>query len=301
MEELARLLEARCCGCVLRNEPMSNHTTFRVGGPADLCFLPGTEEALLCALSEAGRLSLPVMIMGKGSNLIVRDGGIRGLVILLGEGFSKIEARQNRVCAQAGATLARVAAFALEKSLAGFEFASGIPGTVGGGAAMNAGAYGGQISDVFVSARILNNGTVSTYGAAEMEMGYRTTRALREGSIVLSVEIELQPGDAGAIRARMNELNGRRREKQPLEYPSAGSTFKRPEGNYASALIDQAGLRGLRVGGAMVSEKHAGFIINTGGATAADILALIEQVRGRVCAASGIRLETEVRVVGEDP
>jgi UDP-N-acetylmuramate dehydrogenase len=300
MEELARLLEARCEGRVLKNEPMAGHTTFRVGGPADLCFFPETEEEVAFALAEAQRLSVPAFVMGNGSNLVVRDGGIRGLVAILGERFSRIEAEGTRVTAQAGATLARVAAFALDRSLAGFEFASGIPGTIGGGAAMNAGAYGGQISDVFFSARVLKDGAISTYTLSDMEMCYRSTRVLREGSIVLSVELALRPGDAAEIRATMNDFNGRRREKQPLEYPSAGSTFKRPEGYFAGALIDQAGLRGARVGGAMVSEKHAGFIVNVGGATARDILALIDLVEARVRASSGVALEPEVRIVGEE-
>ncbi len=300
MEQLACLLEARREGRVLRGEPMANHTTFRVGGPADICFLPETEGEVALALDEAKRLSVPVFVMGNGSNLVVRDGGIRGLVVILGEHFSAVQAEGTRVTAQAGATLARVAAFALERSLAGFEFASGIPGTIGGGAAMNAGAYGGQISDVFFSARVLRGGSIAAYGASDMQMGYRTTRVLREGGVVLSVELALRPGDAAEIRATMNDLNGRRREKQPLEYPSAGSTFKRPEGQFAGALIDRAGLRGARVGGAMVSEKHAGFIVNTGGATARDILALIDRVRARVYEESGVALEPEVRIVGEE-
>lgn len=300
MEELARLLKAQCAGRVLRDEPMAAHTTFRVGGPADLLFLPESEEELAFALSEAGRLRVPAFVMGNGSNLIVRDGGIRGLVAVLGEQFSALETEGTRVVAQAGATLARVAAFALGHSLAGFEFASGIPGTVGGGAAMNAGAYGGQISDVFAAARVLKDGEICSYGPAEMEMRYRSTRPLREGSVVLSVTLALRPGDAAEIRRTMNDLNGRRREKQPLEFPSAGSTFKRPEGHFAGALIEQAGLKGARVGGAMVSEKHAGFLINAGGATARDILALIELVRTRVLEASGVSLEPEVRIMGED-
>ena len=300
MEELARLLEARCAGRVLRDEPMAGHTTFRVGGPADLLFLPASEEELAFALSEAGRLGVPAFVMGNGSNLIVRDGGIRGLVAVLGDQFSAVEADGTRVVAQAGATLARVAAFALARSLGGFEFASGIPGTIGGGAAMNAGAYGGQISDVFCAARVLKDGECRIYGPAEMEMRYRSTRPLREGSVVLSVTLALRPGDAEEIRRTMNDLNGRRREKQPLEFPSAGSTFKRPEGHFAGALIEQAGLKGARVGGAMVSEKHAGFLINAGGATARDILQLIDLVRARVLEKSGVALEPEVRIMGED-
>ncbi len=300
MEELARLLETRCAGRVLRNEPMASHTTFRVGGPADLFFMPQTEEEVAFALAEAARGCVPAFVMGNGSNLIVRDGGMRGLVVLLGEHFSAICAEETRVTAQAGATLARIAAFALERALTGFEFASGIPGTIGGGAAMNAGAYGGQISDVFVSAQILKDGKIVTYDSEKMDMGYRSTRALREGGIILAVTLALQPGNAAEIRATMNDLNGRRRQKQPLEYPSAGSTFKRPEGHYAGALIEQANLKGTRVGGAMVSEKHAGFLINAGGATAKDILGLIELVRARVYETSGVMLEPEVRIVGDD-
>lgn len=301
MKELVRKLEQRSgAQRVFINEPMCKHTTFRIGGPADLCLFPETEEELEYALAEAARLCVPVFVMGNGSNLIVRDGGIRGLVVILNEHFSAVRAEGTHIYAQAGATLARVASFALSQSLAGFEFASGIPGTIGGGTAMNAGAYGGQISDVFFSARVLKNGAVDSYDRSKMEMGYRSTRALREKSIVLSVDLHLKNGNAEEIRARMTELNARRREKQPLEYPSAGSTFKRPEGYFAGALIDGAGLRGTRIGGAMVSEKHAGFLINAGGATAKDMLSLIELVRTRVFAKSGVSLETEVRIVGED-
>ena len=212
-------------------------------------------------------------VIGNGSNLLVRDGGIRGLVIALGEGMAAIARVGNVITAWAGASLARVSAYAQASGLSGLEFASGIPGTLGGGCAMNAGAYGGQLSDVLIDAEVLLDGEERTLTRDEMQMGYRTSLPLREGGVVLSARFALTPDDPEAIAARMRELNARRRDKQPLNYPSAGSTFKRPEGHFAGALIEQAGLKGRRVGGAQVSEKHAGFIVNTGGATAADILA----------------------------
>lgn len=286
-------------GQLLCNEPMSCHTTFRIGGPADLMFFPASEEQLCMALRAAKERGIPAMVMGNGSNMIVRDGGIRGVVIVLGERFSRIDLEGERLSAQAGASLARVAAAAQAASLSGLEFASGIPGSLGGGCAMNAGAYGGQLSDVLEEARVYLNGEVRTLSCAEMQMGYRTTLPLREGGIVLSARFRLHPDDGEAILARMKELNARRRDKQPLNYPSAGSTFKRPEGHFAGSLIEQAGLKGRSVGGAQVSSKHAGFIVNTGGATAADVLALIEQVQEEVFSRFGVRLEPEVRITGE--
>jgi len=285
---------------ILENEPMSRHTTFRVGGPADVLFLPESETQLVQAISIADELRVPCVMIGNGSNLVVRDGGIRGLVIALGEGMAAITRAGNVVTAQAGASLARVAAYAQASGLSGLEFASGIPGTLGGGCAMNAGAYGGQLSDVLIDARVLLNGEVRTLAADEMQMGYRTSLPLREGGIVISARFALKPDAPEAIAARMRELNARRRDKQPLSFPSAGSTFKRPEGHFAGALIEQAGLKGRSVGGAQVSEKHAGFIVNTGRATASDILALIGIVQGEVQARFGVRLETEVRILGED-
>ena len=285
---------------ILENEPMSRHTTFRVGGPADVLFLPESEDQLLRALAIAREAGVPCIVLGNGSNLVVRDGGIRGLVIVLGEGMAAIVRTGDTLTAWAGASLARVSAYAQASGLSGLEFASGIPGTLGGGCAMNAGAYGGQLSDALVDARVLLDGEVKTLTVDEMQMGYRTSLPLREGGIVISARFALTPDDPEAIAARMRELNARRRDKQPLSFPSAGSTFKRPEGHFAGALIEQAGLKGRSVGGAQVSEKHAGFIVNTGGATAADILSLIAVVQDEVQARSGIRLETEVRVLGED-
>ena len=285
---------------ILENEPMSRHTTFRVGGPADVLFLPESEEQLLQALSIAREAGVPCFVIGNGSNLVVKDGGIRGLVIALGEGMAAIARAGETLTAWAGASLARVSAYAQASGLSGLEFASGIPGTLGGGCAMNAGAYGGQLSDVLVDARVLLDGEVRTLTVEEMQMGYRTSLPLRQGGIVISARFALTPDDPEAIAARMRELNARRRDKQPLNYPSAGSTFKRPEGYFAGALIEQAGLKGRSVGGAQVSPKHAGFIVNTGGATAADILTLIGTVQDEVADRFGVRLETEVRILGED-
>ena len=285
---------------ILENEPMSRHTTFKVGGPADVLFLPESEEQLIQAIAIAKDAGIPCIVIGNGSNLVVRDGGIRGLVIALGEGMAAIVRSGDTITAWAGASLARVSAFAQASGLAGLEFASGIPGTLGGGCAMNAGAYGGQLSDVLIDARMLLDDAVKTLTVEDMQMGYRTSLPLREGGIVISARFALTPDNPESIAERMRELNARRREKQPLNRPSAGSTFKRPEGHFAGALIEQSGLKGYRVGGAQVSEKHAGFIVNAGGATAKDILTLIGIVQDEVLVRFGVHLETEVRILGED-
>ena len=287
-------------GQILLDEPMSRHTTFRIGGPADVMFLPESAEQVRMAVQAARETGMPWMILGNGSNMLVRDGGIRGLVIALCEGFAGVKVEGNIISAQAGASLARVASTAQAAGLTGLEFASGIPGSLGGGCAMNAGAYGGQLSDVLLDAEVLLDGEIRRLGRDDMEMGYRTTMPLRSGSVVLSARFVLAPDDPAAIGERMRELNARRREKQPLNLPSAGSTFKRPEGRFAGTLIEQTGLKGRSVGGAQVSEKHAGFIVNTGGATAADVIALIKVVQDEVEARFGVRLEPEVRVLGED-
>ena len=299
MRKLAEALRAMGQDRLLENEPMSRHTTFRVGGPADLMFLPASAQELCDALRLAREAGVPAQVLGNGSNLIVRDGGIRGLTIVLGEHFSDIRVEGKRLCAQAGALLSRVAAAAMEAGLSGLEFAGGIPGTLGGGCAMNAGAYGGQISDVLVSAEVLLGGEVRTLSLEEMQMGYRTTLPLREGGVVLSACFELERDDSDAIQSRMKELNARRRDKQPLNLPSAGSTFKRPEGHFAGALIEGCGLKGCAVGAAQVSQKHAGFIVNTGGATAKDILQLIAHVQAVVRRETGVELEPEVKIMGE--
>ena len=284
---------------ILYHEPMARHTTFRLGGPADVLFLPESAAQVVRAIEAARAANVPFMVVGNGSNLLVLDGGIRGLVILLGEGMSVVTRAGDTVTAQAGAPLARVAAFAQAAGLSGLEFASGIPGTLGGGCAMNAGAYGGQLSDVLVDAEVYIDGAVRTLTVADMQMGYRTTRPLREGGIVLSARFALQPDDPEAVAARMRDLNARRRDRQPLNFPSAGSTFKRPEGHFAGALIEGAGLKGRSVNGAQVSQKHAGFIVKTGECTAADVLELIGIVQAEVSARYGVMLEPEVRIVGE--
>lgn len=299
MRELVDALRALGPDRLLENEPMSRHTTFRVGGPADLMFFPASAGELCAALAAARSAGVNVQLVGNGSNLIVRDGGLRGLTLVLGERFSEIRVEGNRIYAQAGAMLSRVAAAAQESGLSGLEFAGGIPGTLGGGCAMNAGAYGGQLSDVLARATVLLEGEVRTLSRAEMQMGYRTTLPLRTGGVVLSAEFELAPDDPEAILGRMRELNARRREKQPLNQPSAGSVFKRPEGHFAGALIERCGLKGCAVGGAQVSPKHAGFIVNTGGATAADVLELIDRVQRVVLKETGVQLEPEVRILGE--
>lgn len=285
---------------VLENEPLARHTTFRVGGPADVLFLPESAEELRQAMELAREAGEECLVIGNGSNLLVRDGGVRGLVIKLAGPMSGVSVEGTAIRAQAGASLSQVSRAALQASLTGLEFASGIPGSLGGALAMNAGAYGGELSQVVREATVLMDGGVQTLSREELAMGYRTTRVLREGGIVLSAVLDLKEGDASQIAETMDELNRRRREKQPLSFPSAGSTFKRPEGYFAGALIEQAGLKGYAIGGAQVSEKHAGFLINRGGATASDLLRLIEYVQERVYAQSGVRLETEVRICGVD-
>jgi len=263
--------------------------------------MPASADEVCAALKLAREAGVPAQLVGNGSNLIVRDGGLKGLTMVLGTDFSEVSVlpEENKICAQAGALLSRVSAAAQEAGLSGLEFASGIPGTLGGGCAMNAGAYGGQLSDVLVSADVLLNGEIRTLSRDEMQMGYRTTLPLREGGVVLSACFELVPDDKDAIGERMRDLNARRRDKQPLNLPSAGSTFKRPEGYFAGALIEGCGLKGRTVGGAQVSEKHAGFIVNIGGASAQDILDLIAHVQKVVREAHGVELETEVRIIGE--
>lgn len=285
---------------VLENEPLARHTTFRVGGPADVLFLPESAQELQRAMELAREAGEDCLVIGNGSNLLVRDGGVRGLVIKLAGPMSGVSVEGTAIRAQAGASLSQVSRAALQASLTGLEFASGIPGSLGGALAMNAGAYGGELSQVVREAMVLMDGRVQTLSREELAMGYRTTRVLREGGIVLSAVLDLKEGDAPQIAATMDDLNRRRREKQPLSFPSAGSTFKRPEGYFAGALIEQAGLKGYAIGGAQVSEKHAGFLINRGGATASDLLRLIEYVQERVYAQSGVRLETEVRICGVD-
>lgn len=285
----------------VKNAPMSAYTTFRIGGNADVLLSPRSEEEILCAVSAAKSFGAPYMLIGQGSNLLVSDSGIEGLVIRLEKPFSAICMKGSRICAEAGATMTALARFSYSQGLAGLEFAHGIPGSVGGGVFMNAGAYGGEIAQTLKSARCLSaDGNVIEYAAEEMRFSYRRSRVMDEGGTVLSAEFELQSGNSDEIKARMDELSSKRREKQPLTMPSAGSAFKRPEGHFAGGLIEAAGLKGFSIGGAAVSDMHAGFLVNKGGATCADMLRLISHVRKAVYDMSGVLLEPEVRIIGRD-
>lgn len=279
---------------------MAGYTTLRLGGPADLLAKPANEAHLKLLLREAARLGVPVTLMGHGSNLLVRDGGIRGLVIRICREMREIQVKDGVLRAQAGAMLTSLAMAAAEQSLGGLVFASGIPGTAGGGVYMNAGAYGGEMSQVVTLVEGLNmDGTPFRYTGEEMHFSHRYSRLMDEDKIVTHVTCRLHPARREDLLAEMVELNRRRAEKQPLNFPSAGSTFKRPVGGYASAMVDECGLKGLTIGGAQVSEKHAGFLVNRGG-TAADFLALMAQVQEKVYDRFGVMLEPEVRILGED-
>lgn len=286
---------------VFQNEPMKNHTTFRVGGPADWFVTPQEEEQVRELVNLLRAEKVPYYVMGNGSNLLVGDKGYRGVIIQIYKKMNQIRTIEDHVIyAQAGALLSKIAAEALEQKLTGLEFASGIPGTLGGAVMMNAGAYGGEMKHVLKSALALTaEGEFRVFPVEQMELGYRTSVFSRNEEIVLSANIELKPGNPEEIRAYMDELKEKRVTKQPLEYPSAGSTFKRPEGYFAGQLIQETGLCGFQVGGAQVSEKHCGFVINKDNATAADIASLISQVSERVEAKFGVRLEPEVKRIGE--
>ncbi|MBR0365574.1 MAG: UDP-N-acetylmuramate dehydrogenase [Clostridia bacterium] len=282
------------------NEPMSKHTTFKIGGAADMYVSATGTDELLSLIKAAKDTKIPYMIKGNGSNMLVGDGGIRGLVIEIGAGMSDISVNGNIVTAGAGALLSKVASEAARASLTGFEPLSGIPGTLGGGLYMNAGAYGGEMKQVVKTVTYTDdNGNIKTIRGDECGFGYRSSIFTDGGKYIVSAELELRPGKPEEIRAAMSDYNKRRTEKQPLSYPSAGSVFKRPEGYFAGALIEGAGLKGKRIGGAEVSELHAGFIINVGGATAADVLDLIGYVQKTVKDRYGVELETEVRLIGE--
>ena len=284
---------------VVLNEPMSKHTTFRIGGTADMFVSPEITQ-VSAIMKLAKEYQVPVTIIGNGSNLLVGDKGIRGLVVSFGKAAEAVTVEGNRITAGAGALLSKVAAEALKCSLTGFEFAAGIPGTIGGALVMNAGAYDGEIKDVLVSAKVLTKeGEVIELSAEDLDLSYRHSCIPEKEYIVLEATIALQEGDEEAIREKMADFRGRRIDKQPLEYPSAGSTFKRPVGHFAGKLIQDANLRGYTVGGAQVSEKHCGFVINKGGATAADICQLIEDVKAKVYEEFQVELEPEVKMIGE--
>lgn len=285
---------------ILTEEPMKKHTTFRIGGPADYLVLPKNvdeiERTVACCQAE----KVPWYVIGNGSNLLVADGGVRGVVIQLLRNFNHIRIHEEEICAQAGTLNAAIARQALDASLTGFEFAAGIPGTIGGAVVMNAGAYGGEMKDIIKEVTVLDDhGKVRTLKAEELELGYRTSIIAKKGYLVLEVCMQLKPGNAAEIKAKMDELKEKRITKQPLEYPSAGSTFKRPEGYFAGKLIMDAGLRGFTVGGAQISEKHCGFVINRGNATAKDVTDLMEETKKIVMEKFGVVLEPEVKKLGQ--
>lgn len=281
---------------VFMNEEMKNYTTFKIGGPADVMIKPNSISEVQEAIRLCEEHKVPYYILGNGSNLLVADEGFRGVVIQLYHNLSEITVEGNSITAMAGALLAKVASTALNHSLTGFEFAHGIPGTIGGAIVMNAGAYDGEMKDVVKSCQVLTkSGEILTLTKEALELGYRTSIIPKEGYIVLSVTIALKEGDAEAIREKMKDFAGRRRDKQPLEKPSAGSTFKRPEGYFAGKLIMDSDLRGYQIGGARVSDKHCGFVVNEGNATCKDVEDLIAHVQKTVWDKFEVKLEPEVK------
>ena len=294
-----KLAEIVSAEAILKDEPMSKHTTFRIGGNADVFVSPKVSQ-VADIIKLAKEYEVPVTIIGNGSNLLVGDKGIRGLVLSFGKEAEEIQVDGSCMIVSAGALLAKIAAEAAKRSLMGFEFAAGIPGTLGGAIVMNAGAYGGEIKDVLISATVLTpEGEVLELSNSELDLSYRHSCIPEKGYIVLEAVLEFMPGEEAEIREKMADFKNRRVEKQPLEYPSAGSTFKRPEGHFAGKLIQDAELRGYTVGGAQVSEKHCGFVINKGDATAADVLQLIEDVKKNVYDKFQVELEPEVKMIGE--
>lgn len=294
-QQLSALLPA---GCVRENVTLAPYTTMRTGGPAALFAEPRSAQQLAHVHQWAQEKGLPLLILGNGSNLLIADSGFDGLVIHLGRALSEVSVFANTLTAQAGASLAAAARAAAQASLTGLEFAAGIPGSIGGAVCMNAGAYGGEIAQVIVSARVLTPEGVRMVSRDELSLGYRSSAVMQNGWVVLEATFELAPGSPDEIKATMADLAARRREKQPLQYPSCGSFFKRPVGYYAGALIEQAGLKGYRVGDAQVSEMHAGFVINRGHATSSEIYRLMQEVQCRVQAQFGVTLEPEVRLIG---
>ena len=289
------------CENVLYDEPMKKHITFRVGGNADAFVSVSNEKEIIDIINLCKEANVDYYIIGNGSNLLVYDDGYRGLIIEIGKSFADIKRIDDETFyADSGVLLSRIAVYALENELAGFECLSGIPGTLGGGVVMNAGAYGGELKDVVESVKVLDdNGDVFVIKNEDMKFGYRNSVVKEKGYVVLGATIRLRKGNAEEIKSLMSDFNGRRRDKQPLEYPSAGSTFKRPQGYFAGKLIEDSGLRGYAVGGAQVSEKHCGFVINKGDATCSDVLNLIEDVKNKVFEDSGVTLEREVKIIGE--
>ena len=300
MEKIKNLITETILGQVELNVSLKELTSFKTGGTADLFVCPNNLMELLTVLNILKENSVPYFLLGAGSNLLICDKGIRGAVIKLGDGFDYAHAKNDYILAGASVSLAKLSAEAKNAELTGLEFASGIPGSLGGAIYMNAGAYGGEIKDVITEVSYIDNdGTVKTVAGADCGFGYRQSIFTQGDKIIVSAKLTLNKGSKEEIIATMRDLNARRKDKQPLEYPSAGSTFRRPEGHFAGALIEQAGLKGHRIGGAEVSKKHAGFIINVDNATAKDVLDLIDYVQKTVKENSGVDLEPEVKIVGE--
>lgn len=288
-------------GEVRFSEEMKNHTTFEIGGPCDVMIIPENKEQVLNTLKTIKEHGFSYMVIGNGSNLLVSDQGLRMVIIKLGEAFSQIKIEGEKVYAQAGAELAEVAKASIEEGLAGMEYVSGIPGNIGGAITMNAGAYGGEMKDIVETVTCLGQDLeIRTYTNEDMHFSYRHSRVQEENLIVLEVELALEKGNQEEIDELYHSLTQRREEKQPLEYASAGSTFKRPEGYYAGKLIDDAGLRGYKHNNAMVSEKHCGFVINTGGAACDDVLYVIRHIQKEIYDKYRVKLQTEVKILGEE-
>ena len=286
---------------ILIDEPMKNHTSFKIGGPCDFLVIPRNYEEIRQLVLLCNKENIPFFVIGNGSNLLVRDGGIRGIVIQIGENLSDFEIEDNIIRAKSGILLSKLAKNIIKESLSGFEFASGIPGSLGGAVAMNAGAYGGEMKQVVKSVKLLDmKGNIKDFSNEEMEFGYRRSMLSDNRYIVLEIELELQKGNYEDIKVVVDDLNFRRTSKQPLNLPSAGSTFKRPEGHYAGQLIEEAGLKGLTFRDAQVSPKHCGFVVNLGDAKANDIIELLDIIKKTVYDKYKVKLEEEIKIIGED-
>ena len=283
------------------NDDMKNHTTFKIGGPVDFMVMPKTVKSIQEAVRIARDFKIPYMIMGNGSNLLVKDGGVRGMIIKLNDNFNKYSVNGNRIVAESGLLMSDLSNIAFENSLTGLEFSGGIPGTIGGGLTMNGGAYGSEMKDVVKKALVLNeNLELETLNLDQLDLSYRNSVIQKRNLIVLEIEYQLEYGNKNEIKEKIEHLTAQRKLKQPLEYPSGGSTFKRPEGYFAGKLIDDSGLRGFKYGGAQVSKKHCGFVINADNATFEDVFTLISTVQKIVNDKYGVRLEREIKIIGEE-
>ncbi|MCF6461735.1 UDP-N-acetylmuramate dehydrogenase [Clostridium sp. Cult3] len=299
-KELYKQFENVDFGEILFDEPMKNHTSFKIGGPADIMIIPSSEGEIVESIKFCRNNNIKYFVMGNGTNLLVKDSGIRGVVIKIGKGFDDIDIVEDKLLCQSGALLSLVGKQALKNSLRGFEFASGIPGTVGGAITMNAGAYGGEMKDIVTKVRVLDkDNNILELNNEQMDFRYRGSKVVDEGLIVLSVEFQLEKGNYSMIEEKMRDLAFQRKSKQPLELPSGGSTFKRPVGHYAGKLIDDAGLRGVRFRDAQVSEKHCGFVVNRGEATFEEVYTLINTVQKIVRDKYDVVLEPEIKIIGD--